>query len=81
MVLSERVLMGPGPCNPYPEATAGLTRPVLGHLDPEFISVLDQTCERLRSLWATTNPVTMGHTARMRNVTLVLAALAEILGR
>jgi alanine-glyoxylate transaminase/serine-glyoxylate transaminase/serine-pyruvate transaminase len=51
--------MGPGPCNPYPEATAGLTRPVLGHLDPEFISLLDETCERLRLLWATTNSVTL----------------------
>jgi alanine-glyoxylate transaminase / serine-glyoxylate transaminase / serine-pyruvate transaminase len=51
--------MGPGPCNPYPEATAGLTRPVLGHLDPEFIGILDETCERLRTVWATRNMVTL----------------------
>ena len=30
MVVTDRVLMGPGPCNPYPEATAGLVRPMLG---------------------------------------------------
>src|SRR5579872_5323833 len=59
MVLTDRVLMGPGPCNPYPEATEGLARPMLGHLDPEFITVLDETCDRLRSLWQTTNPVTL----------------------
>jgi alanine-glyoxylate transaminase / serine-glyoxylate transaminase / serine-pyruvate transaminase len=59
MVISDRVLMGPGPCNPYPEATAGLTRPMLGHLDPEFIEILDQTCDRLRTVWATSNAVTL----------------------
>lgn len=59
MVLSDRILMGPGPCNPYPEATAGLTRPMLGHLDPEFIHILDQTCDRLRSVWRTENPLTL----------------------
>jgi alanine-glyoxylate transaminase/serine-glyoxylate transaminase/serine-pyruvate transaminase len=59
MVLSDRILMGPGPCNPYPEATAGLTRPMLGHLDPEFIGILDETCDRLRTVWGTSNPLTL----------------------
>lgn len=51
--------MGPGPCNPYPEATAGLLRPLLGHLDPEFIGILDETCERLRTVWGTDNTLTL----------------------
>ena len=51
--------MGPGPCNPYPEATLALARPMLGHLDPEFIDLLDETCDRLRTVWATGNPVTL----------------------
>ena len=59
MVLSDRVLMGPGPCNPYPEAVEGLTRPMLGHLDPDFISVLDETCDRLRAVWKTDNALTL----------------------
>jgi alanine-glyoxylate transaminase/serine-glyoxylate transaminase/serine-pyruvate transaminase len=59
MVVSDRILMGPGPCNPYPEATAGLTRPMLGHLDPEFIQILDQTCDRLRTVWQTGNALTL----------------------
>jgi alanine-glyoxylate transaminase/serine-glyoxylate transaminase/serine-pyruvate transaminase len=59
MVVTDRVLMGPGPCNPYPEATAGLGRPMLGHLDPEFITILDETCERLRQVWQTANPLTL----------------------
>ena len=31
-------LMGPGPCNPYPEVQAAFARPMLGHLDPDFIA-------------------------------------------
>jgi alanine-glyoxylate transaminase/serine-glyoxylate transaminase/serine-pyruvate transaminase len=59
MAVTDRILMGPGPSNPYPEATAGLARPLLGHLDPEFLAVLDQTCERLRTVWQTANPLTL----------------------
>ena len=51
--------MGPGPCNPYPEATAALSRPMLGHLDPEFLDILDQTCDRLRAVFATDNELTL----------------------
>src|SRR4051794_33382199 len=59
MSIVDRVLMGPGPCNPYPEATAALSRPMLGHLDPEFLAVLDRCCERLRQVWRTANAVTL----------------------
>jgi alanine-glyoxylate transaminase / serine-glyoxylate transaminase / serine-pyruvate transaminase len=52
---SDRILMGPGPSNPYPEVVAAFTRPVLGHLDPEFIRLLDETSERLRQVWRTGN--------------------------
>tara|TARA_Y100000766_G_scaffold37086_1_gene26920 strand:- start:1778 stop:2806 length:1029 start_codon:yes stop_codon:yes gene_type:complete len=33
-------------------------RPVLGHLDPEFISLLDETNDRLREVWQTKNALT-----------------------
>ncbi|MHB8219255.1 MAG: pyridoxal-phosphate-dependent aminotransferase family protein [Acidimicrobiales bacterium] len=51
--------MGPGPSNPYPEVTAALTHPVLGHLDPMFLDVLDQTCTRLRQVFGTANALTL----------------------
>ena len=51
--------MGPGPCNPYPEVVAALGRPMLGHLDPEFVDLLDETCERLRAVFRTANPQTL----------------------
>lgn len=51
--------MGPGPCNPYPEVVAALGRPMLGHLDPEFLTLLDETCERLRAVFQTRNALTL----------------------
>lgn len=59
MPVSDRLLMGPGPCNPYPEAVAALGRPMLGHLDPEFLGLLDETCDRLRTVFRTANPLTL----------------------
>ena len=59
MPLTERILMGPGPSNPYPEVVAALARPMLGHLDPEFLAVLDETCERLRAVFRTANARTL----------------------
>lgn len=59
MAVVERVLMGPGPSNPYPEATAALGAPMLGHLDPVFLGILDETCERLRLVWRTENARTL----------------------
>ena len=55
----DRVLMGPGPCNPYPEVVDALTRPMLGHLDPVFLTILDETCDRLRSVFRTDNSLTL----------------------
>src|SRR6266550_3788817 len=59
MVMSDRVLMGPGPSNPYPEVMQALTRPVVGHLDPDFLALLDETCERLRAVFRTANGLTL----------------------
>lgn len=58
-VLPNRHLFGPGPSNAYPEATAALGYPLLGHLDPVFIERLDNTCAGLRSVWRTANSRTL----------------------
>ena len=59
MAIVERHLFGPGPSNPYPEATNALARPLLGHLDPAFLDLMDQTCAMLRTAWGTTNARTL----------------------
>jgi alanine-glyoxylate transaminase/serine-glyoxylate transaminase/serine-pyruvate transaminase len=51
--------MGPGPSNPYPEVAAAFAMPLLGHLDPAFLVILDETCERLRQVFRTANPLTL----------------------
>jgi alanine-glyoxylate transaminase/serine-glyoxylate transaminase/serine-pyruvate transaminase len=58
MVLTDRLLLGPGPSNPYPEAVAAFGRPLLGHMDPEFIGIMDETMDRLRTVFRTTNALT-----------------------
>src|SRR3954467_1256228 len=51
--------MGPGPSNPYPEVAEGFARPLLGHLDPDFLALLDETCDRLRTVFRTDNELTL----------------------
>lgn len=58
-MIRERHLFGPGPSNPYPEATRALAEPLLGHLDPEFLRTMDETCEMLRTAWGTSNARTL----------------------
>src|SRR5438552_2482251 len=51
--------MGPGPSNPYPEVAEAFARPLLGHLDPDFLVLLDETCDRLRRVFRTENELTL----------------------
>jgi alanine-glyoxylate transaminase/serine-glyoxylate transaminase/serine-pyruvate transaminase len=51
--IHDRHLFGPGPTNPYPEATLALAAPLLGHLDPVFLELMDETCDMLRQVWGT----------------------------
>lgn len=55
----DRLLLGPGPSTPYPEAIEALTRPVLGHLDPEYLGVIAEIGERLRAVFRTENALTL----------------------
>jgi alanine-glyoxylate transaminase / serine-glyoxylate transaminase / serine-pyruvate transaminase len=50
--------MGPGPGNPYPEVAEAFGRPLLGHLDPDFLALLDEVNERLRTVFRTANRLT-----------------------
>ncbi len=54
----ERILMGPGPSNVSPRVLAALARPTIGHLDPEFIGLMDQIKELLRYAFQTANEFT-----------------------
>jgi alanine-glyoxylate transaminase / serine-glyoxylate transaminase / serine-pyruvate transaminase len=59
MTHPDRLLLGPGPSNPYPEVMEAFQRPVLGHLDPDFLLVLDEIGDRLRLAFRTENALTL----------------------
>jgi len=50
-----RLLLGPGPSNPAPEVSAAMAAPLVGHLDPYFLEVMDETMADLRTVFGTTN--------------------------
>ena len=45
--LPERLLLGPGPCNVSDEVRVALARPLVGHLDPAFLALLDELQRQL----------------------------------
>jgi alanine-glyoxylate transaminase / serine-glyoxylate transaminase / serine-pyruvate transaminase len=57
--LPSRLLLGPGPSNAPPRVLAAMAQPLLGHLDPAFLAVLDEVQERLRRVFATQSPLTL----------------------
>ncbi len=56
---SPRFLMGPGPSDVHPRVLAALGMPLLGHLDPEFVALMDETQDLLRYVFQTTNRMTL----------------------
>jgi len=55
----ERLLMGPGPSNPDPRVLESLGRTLVGHLDPYFVELMDQTMGGLRDVFGTRNHHTL----------------------
>lgn len=54
-----RVLMGPGPSNVDTRVLEALAHPTIGHLDPTFLTLLDELRAQLRSVYGTQNLVTL----------------------
>lgn len=54
-----RLLLGPGPSSVHPRVYAAMTQPMVGHLDPTFIDVMDQVQDLLRYLFQTENELTI----------------------
>ncbi len=55
---AERILLGPGP-SPVPQRVLrALAAPTIGHLDPQYIAIMDETCELLRQVFRTKNALT-----------------------
>jgi alanine-glyoxylate transaminase/serine-glyoxylate transaminase/serine-pyruvate transaminase len=55
---SPRILLGPGPSDVPPRVLRALSAPLVGHLDPEFIQMMNETQEMLRQVFRTKNTLT-----------------------
>jgi alanine-glyoxylate transaminase/serine-glyoxylate transaminase/serine-pyruvate transaminase len=54
-----RLLLGPGPSNVDPRVLRAMAAPVIGHLDPEFLKVMDETKALLQYAFQTENYLTL----------------------
>ncbi|MFG0262068.1 MAG: pyridoxal-phosphate-dependent aminotransferase family protein, partial [Novipirellula sp. JB048] len=54
----ERILMGPGPSTVPARILRAMGAPTLGHLDPQFIHYMDETCQLIREVYQTQNLLT-----------------------
>ncbi|OUS28057.1 alanine--glyoxylate aminotransferase [Gammaproteobacteria bacterium 45_16_T64] len=54
-----RTLMGPGPSDISPRVLAALSRPTIGHLDPQFITMMDEVKSLLQYAFQTKNELTI----------------------
>ncbi|WP_163371298.1 pyridoxal-phosphate-dependent aminotransferase family protein [Endozoicomonas acroporae] len=55
----KRTLMGPGPSDVHPRITEALARPTIGHLDPEFIRMMDELKSLIQYAFKTSNRLTL----------------------
>jgi len=57
--LPERVLLGPGPSDVHERVLRAMARPLIGHLDPEFLRIMDDNQRMLREVFGTENRMTI----------------------
>lgn len=55
----QRTLLGPGPSDVAPRVLAALGQPTIGHLDPQFIALMDEIKELLQYAFQTENQLTL----------------------
>ncbi|MGE0683370.1 MAG: alanine--glyoxylate aminotransferase family protein [Candidatus Binatia bacterium] len=56
---SARILLGPGPSNVHSRVLKAMSTPLVGHLDPEFVRLMEETKALLRFVFQTKNTVTL----------------------
>ena len=54
-----RTLMGPGPSDVHPRVLSAMARPTIGHLDPVFVSMMDDMKQMLQYAFKTQNNLTI----------------------
>jgi alanine-glyoxylate transaminase/serine-glyoxylate transaminase/serine-pyruvate transaminase len=73
-----RLLLGPGPSPVHPRVMRALAAPVLGHLDPALVRLLDETRDLLRQAFRTSNELALAVSGTgMSGMEAVLGSLLE----
>jgi len=57
--IKPRMLMGPGPSDVNPRVLEAMARPTIGHLDPQFLHVLNDIRDMLKAVFQTKNELTL----------------------
>ena len=57
--IQPRLLMGPGPSDVHPRVLAAMARPTVGHLDAQFLTILNDVRGMLQGVFQTHNPLTL----------------------
>ncbi|MBX2871262.1 MAG: alanine--glyoxylate aminotransferase family protein [Saprospiraceae bacterium] len=55
---SNRILMGPGPSDVHPRVLRAMATPLVGHLDPEFVTIMDEIKTMVQATFQTQNRLT-----------------------
>jgi len=55
----KRILMGPGPSNVHPRVLKAMSTPLVGHLDPSFLTIMNESKNMLREVFQTKNDFTI----------------------
>jgi alanine-glyoxylate transaminase/serine-glyoxylate transaminase/serine-pyruvate transaminase len=55
----KRLLLGPGPSEVHARVLAAMAVPLVGHLDPAFVALMEETKRLLRLVFQTQNPLTI----------------------
>ena len=53
-----RVLMGPGPSDAHPRVLRAMSSPLIGHLDPDFVRMMDEIKSMVQQTFLTQNALT-----------------------
>lgn len=59
LTIPTRTLLGPGPSMADPRVLKAMATPLVGHLDPAFIEIMNRTQDLLRYVFQTENPLTI----------------------
>lgn len=54
-----RILMGPGPSDVDPRVLRAMATPMIGHMDSEFMKIMDEVMQMLRDVFETKNELTV----------------------